>query len=63
MRSRERVPFRKAVSILLTGFVCGFCLVWAVMDGIDRGFSATTLKYGAGAILALFGAFFVYRRM
>ena len=58
------VPFHKAASIVLAGFVCGFCTVAAFLTYSEDRLSTTRLlEFVAGAVLALIGAFAVNRLM
>lgn len=58
----KSVPLRKAVSIVLTGFVCGFCVVTAVLTLSDtHAITAKIVGLTAGAVLAAVGAFLLNR--
>ena len=61
-RESKPVPLRKALSIVLTGFACGFCLITAVLTYSDHPLiTVRIVALGFGAVLALVAAFLLNR--
>ena len=51
------VPLRKAVSIVLAGFICGFCAVAAYLSySNNHRFTTGMVGLVGGSVLALVGA-------